>query len=214
MKHQESSDTILHSPPIPKIQKLIQSPKRYKIARGGRGSGKSFGIADVLAHRAMREKGIRILCTRDIQNTLSDSALAILKRVIKERDMGDWFLPTKHGLACINGTEFIFRGLQNPDRIKSLEGIKYCWVEEAQRVSQEAWDMLVPTIREPGSEIWINFNPDREDDPVYKNFVATNRPDVEVVEINHDDNPYFPEVLRHEMEWDKAHDYDKYMYLS
>ena len=212
MKPQESLD-IIHEGPIDKIQTLIESPKRYKVAHGGRGSGKSFGIADVFANRAMNEDGIRILCTRDIQNTLSDSALAILKRVIKVREIERWFRPTKHGLACVNGTEFIFRGLQNPDRIKSLEGIKYCWVEEAQRVSQEAWDMLVPTIREPGSEIWINFNPDREDDPVYKNFIATNRPDVEVVKINHSDNEYFPEVLRRELEWDKAHDYDKYLWI-
>jgi len=199
--------------PIPKIIQLQRSKKRYKIAYGGRGSGKSFGIADIFDLFAIDEPGIRILCTRDIQNTLSDSALAILKRVIKARGLDSYYLQTKHGLACKNGTEFIFRGLQNPDRIKSLEGIKYCWVEEAQRVAQEAWDMLIPTIREPGSEIWINFNPDREDDPVYKNFVAAGRGDVEVVKINYNDNPHFPAVLLKELEWDKAHDYDKYMWV-
>ena len=199
--------------PIPKIVQLKRSNKRYKIAYGGRGSGKSYGIADVLALTALAEPGTRILCTRDIQNTLSESALAILKRVIKERGTGGYFKDTKHGLACKNGTDFIFRGLQNPDRIKSLEGVKYCWVEEAQRVTQDAWDMLIPTIREPGSEFWINFNPDQETDPVYKNFVQTARDDVEAVKIDWRDNPYFPDVLRHEMEWDKAHDYDKYLWI-
>ncbi len=213
MTLQKQSDITLHEKPIPKILQLIESSKRYKVAKGGRGSGKSYGIADVLVHRASHEKGIRILCTRDIQNTLSDSALAILKRVIKERHDPSSFMPTRHGLRCKNGSEFIFRGLQNPDRIKSLEGIKYCWPEEAQRISQEAWDMLIPTIREEGSEFWINFNPDQETDPVYKNFVLTKRLDAEVVHINYNDNPHFPEVLRHEMEWDKSHDYDKYLWI-
>ena len=199
--------------PIAKIKQLRKSQNRYKIAYGGRGSGKSYGIADILALKALDEPGVRILCTRDIQNTLSESALAILKRVIEARGISSYFLPTRHGLACKNGTEFIFRGLQNPDRIKSLEGIKYCWIEEAQRVSQEAWDMLIPTIRLEDSEFWINFNPDQEDDPVYTHFVKPDRPDTEVVKINWQDNPYFPEVLRGELEWDKKHNFDKYLWV-
>lgn len=209
---QRSTAIILRepSPPIPKILELINSTARYKVAKGGRGSGKSFGFADVFAHRALAEQA-RFLCTRDIQLTLKDSALAILKRVILHRKMEAWFKPTKHGLSSKTGSEFIFRGLQNPDRIKSLDGVKYCWVEEAQKVSQEAWDMLVPTIREPGSEIWVNYNPDTDDDPVHKMFVLAKREDAKVVTINHNDNPYFPEVLRAELEWDRKTNYDKYL---
>lgn len=202
----------MHAPPIPKIQTLIQSPKRHKVAYGGRGSGKSYGIADVLIHRAMKRQR-RILCTRDTQNSLSDSALAVMKRVIADRDLDDYFEQTRHGLKCANGSEFIFRGLQVPHRIQSLEGVDIAWVEEAQKVPQAAIDVLIPTIRNDGSEIWWTFNPDAPDDPVYRMFVADGRPDAEVVKINWDDNPYFPEVLRKEMEYDRAVDYDKFTWV-
>lgn len=199
--------------PIAKIRKLIQSRKRYKIAVGGRGSGKSYGVADVMVHRAIAEPDALFLCTRDTQNSLSDSALAIMKRVIHDRGLDPFFEQTRHGLKCLNGSYFIFRGLQHPDRIKSLDGIKYCWVEEAQKVTQEAWDMLIPTIREPDSEIWVTFNPDMEDDPVYRMFVSTVRDDAEVQWINHDDNRFFPDVLRQELEYDKRVDFEKYLHI-
>ena len=194
---------------IEAMKPLWRSDKRYRIAKGGRGSGKSYGIAQRFVTYALREQ-CRILCTRDVQNTLSDSALAILKRVIKDNGLDGAFDQTKHGLRCKTGSEFIFRGLQNPDRIKSLEGIKYCWVEEAQNVSQSAWDMLTPTIREPESEIWISYNPDTETDPVMQ---FDGRPDAETVQVNYYDNPHFPDVLTKELEYDKETDYDKYLWI-
>ncbi len=198
---------------IPKIYQLWNSDKRYRVAYGGRGSGKSYGIAQYLAARALSENAI-ILCTRNIQNTLSDSALAVLKRALKDANADRFFEQTRHGLKCLlSGADFIFRGLQYPDRIRSLESIKYCWIEEAQKVTQDAWDILKPTIREQGSEIWVSFNPDQETDPVYQNFVINKRDDAEVIPINYQHNRYFPEVLRREMEWDKAHDYDKYLWI-
>ena len=197
---------------LPKIQQLIKSEKRYKIAHGGRGSGKSYGIAQVLVHRAIAEKA-RFLCTRQIQNTLSDSALAIMKRVIADCGLDNYFTMTEHGLSCASGSEFIFRGLQNPDRIKSLDGVKYCWVEEAHSVSKNALTMLIPTIREPGSELWFTFNPDQETDPSYEMFVGGNREDATVVQVNWQDNPFFPDVLRQEMEYDKRNDYEKYLHV-
>lgn len=203
----------MHSPPIPKILPMVKPPAtRHKVLYGGRGSGKSYGIADILIHKAMR-KPRRFLCTRDTQNSLSDSALAIMKRRIADLELDEYFDQTRHGLKCGNGSEFIFRGLQNPHRIQSLEGIDIAWVEEAQKVPQEAIDILVPTIREPESEIWWSFNPDQETDPVYKMFVNTDRPDARVAKINYDDNPYFPEVLRREMQYDKETDYDKYLWV-
>ena len=203
----------MHDPPIPKILPMVMPPpKRHKVLYGGRGSGKSYGIADILIHKAMR-KPRRFLCTRDTQNSLSDSALAIMKRRIADLDLDDYFDQTRHGLKCGNGSEFIFRGLQNPHRIQSLEGVDICWVEEAQKVPQEAIDILIPTIREPESEIWWSFNPDQETDPVYKMFVGENRPDARVAKINYYDNPYFPEVLKREMAYDKETDYDKYLWI-
>ena len=159
------------------------------------------------------QEDCRILCTKDTQNSLSDSALAIIKRVIHDMGLDGAFRQTKHGLSCKNGSEFIFRGLQHPDRIKSLDGVKYCWVEEAQNVTQEAWDILPPTIREEGSEIWVSFNPDMEDDPAYSMFVANERPDTERVLINYTDNKHFPDVLQREMEYDKRTDFEKYLHV-
>ena len=199
--------------PQPKIKNLWRSNKRYKIAYGGRGSGKSYGVAQRFMVFGLQKPGSRILCTKETQNTLSDSALAILKRVIADHGLSTMFHQTKHGLACINGSEYIFRGLQHPDRIKSLDGISHCWVEEGQKISQEAWDILTPTIREDDSEIWVTFNPDLEDDPAFKNFVLNTRDDVAIERINYQDNEKFPEVLRGEMEYDKENDYDKYLHV-
>ena len=199
--------------PIAKIRQLYRSDKRYKVAYGGRGSGKSYGVAERFVLYAIKEPGVRLLCTKETQNSLSDSALAIIKRVIHDHGLDDAFIQTKHGLSCKNGSEFIFRGLQHPDRIKSLEGVKYCWVEEATKVSKEAWEILTPTIRAEGSEIWVTFNPDQESDPTYQMFVSEPREDAEVVVINHDANKFFPDSLRQEMEWDKAHDHEKYLHI-
>ena len=198
---------------IPKIKELIQSRERYKVAYGGRGSGKSYGVAQFMIAAGLTET-TRILCTKETQNSLADSALAIMKRVIMENDLVDHFQTTKTGLYCTtSGTEYVFRGLQRPERIKSLEGIKYCWVEEATKVPREAWDILIPTIRADDSEIWVTFNPDMADDPTYQMFVASPRDDARVVKVNYDDNRYLTDALRHEMEWARRYDTDKYLHV-
>lgn len=198
---------------IPKIQELIKSTKRYKVAYGGRGSGKSYNVAAFLVAAGMSET-TRILCAKETQNTLADSALAIMRRVITDYKLEDFFKLGKTGLYCtLTGTDYIFRGLQHPERIKSLEGIKYCWVEEATKVSRDAWEILVPTIRADGSEIWVTFNPDQSTDPTYQMFVENPRGDAEVRKVNYWDNRYFPLALRHEMDWDREHDTDKYLHV-
>lgn len=198
---------------IPKIGKLIKSKKRYKVAYGGRGSGKSYGVAQFMIAAGLTET-TRILCTKETQNSLADSALAIMKRVIMDNDLVDHFQTTKTGLYCTtSGTEYVFRGLQRPERIKSLESIKYCWVEEATKVSREAWDILIPTIRADDSEIWVTFNPDMGDDPTYRMFVTDPREDAEVVKVNYDDNRYLTDALLHEMQWARMHDMDMYLHV-
>lgn len=199
-------------PALAKIWQLKNSTKRYKVAYGGRGSGKSYGVAQILVYRAVREP-CRILCTRAIQNTLKDSALSILKRVVKDSDLEGAFKEAKEGLTCVNGTEFIFRGLQHPERIKSLDDIKYCWVEEANTLSKPMWDDLIPTIRADNSELWVIFNPDLETDPAYRMFVTKPRDDAEIVKMNFDDNRFFPAVLEKELEYDKRIDYEKYLHV-
>lgn len=196
-----------------KIAKLIRSNKRYRVAYGGRGSGKSYGVAQYLVQKGLTEN-TRILCAKETQNSLADSALAIMKRVISDYDLIAFFKPTKQGLYCpLSGTEYVFRGLQHPERIKSLEGIKYAWVEEATKVTSEAWEVLIPTIRDDGSEIWITFNPDREDDPVYQMFVSKGREDAEVVKVNYDDNVWFTEALEIEKEWSRQNDFERFQHV-
>jgi phage terminase large subunit len=205
--------TMRIHPKNKKIRELWNSDKRYRVAYGGRGSGKSYGVAERAMLFALQNPGARLLCAKETQNTLSDSSLAIIKRVIHDHGLDAAFMQTKHGLSCKNGAEFIFKGLQHPDRIRSFESVTFCWVEEATHVSNEAWEILIPTIRADGAEIWITFNPDQESDPTYQLFVLTDRPDIERRLVNHDDNPLFPEALQRELEWDRAHDADKYLHI-
>ena len=125
------------------------------------------------------------------------------------------FSVTKSEIICNhNNSRFIFKGLyRNISSIKSLEGADVAWVEEAQTVSQESLDYLIPTIRKPGSEIWFTFNPDTLEDPVYKNFVLTKRDDTIAKKINFQDNPNFPDVLRKEMEYLHRVDYERYLHI-
>lgn len=193
--------------------KFFRQPSRYKVLYGGRGSGKSFSCARVLLGKGF-ESPIRILCAREIQRSISDSVHKLLCTQIDEMGLGGFYMITRDTIRGTNGTEIIFKGLRsNPQEIKSTEGIDLCWVEEAQAVSAESWDVLIPTIRKPNSEIWLTFNPLDEQDPTYQRFVLNAPDDALVRKVNYDENPYFPEVLRREMEWLKARDYESYLHI-
>ena len=193
--------------------KFFRQPSRYKVLYGGRGSGKSFSCARVLLGKGF-EKPIRILCAREIQRSISDSVHKLLCTQIEEMGLGGFYFITRDAIRGANGTEFIFKGLRsNPQEIKSTEGIDIAWVEEAQAVSAESWDVLIPTIRKPNSEIWLTFNPLDESDPTYQRFVLNAPENALVRKVNYDENPYFPEVLKAEMEWLKARDYESYLHI-
>ncbi|CAB3909146.1 hypothetical protein LMG26842_05772 [Achromobacter dolens] len=188
-------------------------PKRYKVAHGGRGSGKSWSVARALVLMAA-SKPIRVLCTREVQNTIRDSVHKLLKDQIESLGLDSWFTVTEKSIRSSVGAEFIFKGLKfDVQGIKSTEGIDICWVEEAQTVSATSWEVLVPTIRGEGSEIWVTFNPDNEDDPTYQRFVANPPENAIVVQMNYMDNPYLPDVLREEMEYLKRIDYEAYLHV-
>jgi phage terminase large subunit len=200
---------------IPEIlMPAYENKSRYKSIFGGRGSSKSWTVAAIMLLKAMSGK-VRILCVREIQKSIKDSVHKLLSDLIEMHEIGNRFTITKDGIKeNITGSEFIFTGLyRNQNQLKSMEGVNYCWVEEAHSVSNESLDILIPTIRQPESEIWFTYNRQTTDDPVHKRFVEANRDDTIVVNVNHDDNPFFPEVLRHEMEWDRANDVDKYMHI-
>lgn len=196
----------------PKFAPLFK-PKRYKVFHGGRGGAKSWEIARALILISSSRK-VRILCAREVQNTIKDSVHKLLKDQIESMGLLPWFTITDNSIKSSVGSEFIFKGLRyDIQGVKSTEGVDICWVEEAQTVTAASWDVLAPTIRKDGSEIWISFNPNEEDDPTYQRFVANPPDDSFVVEVNYSDNPWFPEVLRKEMEYCKRVDYDAYEHI-
>ena len=196
-----------------KLLYFIEKKSRYKVAYGGRGSGKSWTAARCLILLALQSK-IRILCTRQLQTSIKDSVHKLLSDSIDLLGLTKYFEITRDSIRCYNGSEFIFKGIQNnTNEIKSIEGINYCWVEEAQSVSSDSWDVLIPTIRTDNSEIWITFNPDREEDATYQRFIKHSPPNSIVQIVNYYDNPWFNEVLRQEMAYDKEVDYGKFEHV-
>lgn len=193
-----------------KLQFLFE-PARYKVAYGGRGSAKSWGFARALLIKGAGDT-LRIPCCREIQNSIADSVHALLSQQVELLNLGGFYRVTDKYIEGRNGTLFTFHGLKhNVQNLKSLEGADICWVEEAQSVSPSSWKVLTPTIRKPGSEIWISFNPELEGDATYQRFVLHPPTDARVVKVNWSDNPWFPAVLRQEMEDLRARDYDEYL---
>jgi len=175
---------------------------RYKICWGGRGAGRSWNFARALIIRALEKKTL-ILCVREIQRSIKDSIYKLICNQIEMLGLSEYFTILRDKIVCCNGSEFFFEGLfANVDKIKSFEGIDICDVEEAASVSEASWQVLIPTIRKVGSEIWIKFNPQFEDDPAYKRWVL-NPPENSIVRFTtYKDNKYFSEELKKEMEWD------------
>jgi phage terminase large subunit len=193
---------------LPEAFQFLTQPARYKVAYGGRGSAKSWSVARVLCLLAA-SKPIRILCARELQSSIRDSVHRLLADQIEALNLSARLEIQNAEIRGVNGSLFIFEGLRhNTTKIKSMEGIDICWVEEAERVSEDSWKILVPTIRKPGSEIWVTFNPEQETDPTYTRFVKNPPPDAIVRKVNHDQNPWFPIELRKEMEYDYRVDPD------
>lgn len=165
---------------------------------GGRGGAKSHAIARALLVMGMQSP-LRIICAREIQKSISDSVHALLADLIREHGLSDFYEVQRDLIRGKNGTEFKFRGLKhNTTDLKSLEGADICWVEEAQNVSNNSWEILIPTIRKDGSEIWVSFNPKNITDPTYQRFVAYTGDDIISVKVGWQDNPFFPSVLNKE----------------
>ena len=191
--------------------RFLFKPYRYKVAYGGRGSGKSWGFARALIVKAAKDP-LRILCAREVQRSIKQSVHQLLTDQIQSMGYGAFFEVLENEIRGINGSQISFTGLANNtvESIKSFEGMDICWVEEAQTVSKRSWDILIPTIRKPESEIWVTFNPDLDTDDTYKRFVINPPDNSKVIKINYNDNPWFPGVLNAERLHSKAtsEDYD------
>lgn len=199
----------------PKVFKPLLKASRYKGAYGGRGSGKSHFFAELLIETCLLRKTDAV-CVREIQRTLNQSVKKLLENKIESMGVGHLFDVQESKIIAPHGGLIIFQGMQNhtADSIKSLEGYDIAWVEEAQSLSQRSLDLLRPTIRKDGSEIWFSWNPNLETDPVDVLLRGEYPPpDAVVIEVNYRDNPQFPSVLQAEMEYDRKRDPDKYQHV-
>jgi len=191
---------------------LWKNAKRRNYIYGGRGSGKSHDVAEYCLFRAYQSK-IKVLCTRELQNSIADSVYSLLKNKIVDMHLDFFFTVYKDRIVGNNGSEFIFKGIHNNvSEIKSMENISIAWLEESQSLSRESIDVIVPTIRAPGSILIFTFNPYKDNDPIYMEMKNATEDDL-VIKANYSDNPWFPEELRMEMERDKKNDYQKYLWV-
>ena len=185
---------------FPERLAFLFEPARYKIAYGGRGGAKSWGFARALLILGA-QRSLRVLCCREFQNSIAESAHALLSQQIDLLGLSSLYEVQEKRIYGATGTEFIFKGLRhNVASVKSTEGVDICWAEEARTISKSSWDVLIPTIRKPGSEIWISFNPELEEDETYKRFVKTPPTGAVVVKIGWRDNPWFPEEIANDIE--------------
>lgn len=199
----------------PRWFKPLLEYSRYKGAYGGRGSGKSHAFAEALIEQCLLEKTSAV-CVREIQKSLNQSVKKLLEIKIEALGVGHLFEVQEALIKTPYGGQIIFQGMQNhtADSIKSLEGYDIAWVEEAQSLSQRSLDLLRPTIRKEGSEIWFTWNPNADTDPVDALLRGDNPPpDAIVVEANYRDNPWLPDVLRAELEYDQRRDPDKFAHV-
>jgi len=208
----QGSDLVIDTP---RVFLPLLSPARYKGAFGGRGSGKSHFFGELLIEESVQTK-IDAVCVREVQKSLRQSVKKLLEIKIESLGVGDRFNILDDRIESIHGGIIIFEGMSTAtgESVKSLEGFDRCWIEEAQSLSQRSLDLLRPTIRKAGSEIWASWNPNKETDPIDSLLRGENPPPgAIVVNVNYKDNPWLPEELKNELEYDKRRDPDKYAHI-
>jgi len=195
---------------VPRKLKPLLGPRRYKGAYGGRGGAKSHFFAEQIIVQCL-VKPTRVVCIREVQNSIKDSVKQLLIDKIEKLGLLNVFDVLESEIRGPSGSQIVFKGMQsyNAANIKSLEGYDIAWVEEAQTLSQHSLDLLRPTLRKDGSELWFSWNPRFKTDPVDKFFRKSPPEDAVSVLINWRDNPWFPDVLQREMAHDFAVDPDK-----
>lgn len=199
---------------LPEYAADLWLPFRHLAWHGGRGAAKSRSVGSGLVLQST-ERHERVLCGREVQKSIKDSVKRLLDDEIDRLGLRPVFDSTETEIRGPNDSLFLFSGIKgNANGIKSIEGITTFWGEEAQAFSQASIDTVVPTIRAPNSRLIWTWNPDLETDPVDVMFRGVVKPPASIVrEVNYDDNPWFPDVLRVEMEYDRARDYDKYAHI-
>ena len=194
---------------------LLSMPNvRYKLYYGGRAGGKSYGFADALLVLARQSK-LLVACVREVQNSIKDSVYRLLKDRAEYWEFTDYVFYEDRIENVLTGSRFIFKGLQdnNAQNIKSLEGVDICWIEEGQSISKKSWDILDPTIRKPGAQIWISMNRELENDPIWVALARTPDEKVFIQKVNYTDNIYCPPEMHYLAEKMKAEDYDRWLHI-
>jgi len=200
---------------IPEPFMDLYKPCRYKAYFGGRGSAKSHSFAKALLCEGY-EKKLRILCGREVQRSIKDSVKLLLDDQIEILGLQDHYTSLQNEIRGANGTVFLFAGLgaMTTDQIKSMEGIDRCWIEEAQTISQRSLEVLIPTIRQPGSQLWFSWNPRNANDPVDKLFRGEVTPKNAIIKkVNYNSNKFFPNELNDERIFDKETKRDRYSHI-
>lgn len=209
-KHEAKGMRKVINASVPEAFEELFKPHRYKVYYGGRGGAKSQSFAIALLLIGI-QKPIRVLCAREIQKSIRDSVKRMLDDQIEALGLREFYTSTDMEIRGANGTLFIFYGLHmNADSLKSFQGITHCWIEEAETVSERSLDLLIPTIRTPNSEIWISFNPDRINSPVWQRFVVAQPIGAYIRKVTYRDNPWFPATLEQERLSMQASDPEKY----
>ena len=205
-----SDPAALRCPFPEKLAPLFEA-HRYKVVYGGRGKGGSWGMARALLIQGYQQP-LRILCTREVQKTIAESVHQLLKDQISLLGLEGFYDTKENYIAGANGTLFTFAGLRelSVSNLKSYEGYDKAWVEEAEKTSKKSWQILIPTIRKDGSEIWINFNPQLDTDETYVRFIVNTPPDCVLIPMSYQDNPWFPDVLEKERQYLKHTDPEAY----
>ncbi len=193
---------------------LLTSCCRIKLYYGGRGGGKSYAFADSLLIKGRMSK-LLIACLREVQDSIKDSVYRLLCERISFYHLIDYDIQENKIINRITGSEFIFKGLRDTDiqKIKSLEGVDIAWIEEGQSISQKSWDILAPTIRKDGSEIWISMNRENENDPLWVMLAAHPDERTFVAKVNYYDNPFCPEELKLQAEKCQRERPDDYLHI-
>lgn len=193
---------------------LQNDTARYKLYYGGRAGGKSFGFADALLVLGRQSKKF-IACVREVQDSIKDSVYKLLKDRAEYWGFTDYVFYTDRIDNIVTGTRIIFKGLQdnNAQNIKSLEGVDICWIEEGQSITKKSWDILNPTIRKKGSQIWVSMNRELENDPIWVAIARNPDEKTVIVKVNYTDNIYCPEEMKYLAEKMKEEDYDGYLHV-
>lgn len=180
----------------PALRTFWRTRSRHKVLVGGRSSSKSWDAAGIAVQFA-RLARLRVLCTRQFQNKISESVYTLLKIQIERMGLLHEFDILESSIRHkVTGSEFLFYGLwRHIDEIKSLESIDILWIEEAHNLTSAQWEVLEPTIRKEGSQVWVIFNPRFASDFVYQRFVVNPPPDTITRLINYDENPFLSQTI-------------------